>query len=282
MRHLILLLGLIMLLPAVSTAQVRINEVLYSTASDTIEIKNFGGSAANISSWWLCAQGIYNQISTLTVVSGNAADLQPNELLVVTGKNLSNSSSDLGLYNSNSSGFTGASEMEDFVQWGSGGGLRENVAVTKGLWTAGEFVAAVASGHSIEYDGTGNGASAWNEAATPTIGAENSNVTSVEDEPDGIPTGFTLEQNFPNPFNPSTIIRYTIPQAVNVADTRLEIFNVLGQKVRTLVKTQQAAGTYTLQWDGTNDSGNLLATGLYVYQLRAGEFVEMKKMLFLK
>jgi len=87
---------------------------------------------------------------------------------------------------------------------------------------------------------------------------------------------------FPNPFNPSTIINYTIPQSANLINTRLEIFNFLGQKVKTLVDTRQASGTHVVQWNGTNDSGKLLASGLYVYRLQAAEFVDMKKMLFMK
>ncbi|MFQ5677250.1 MAG: FlgD immunoglobulin-like domain containing protein [bacterium] len=285
MRYLVLLLSLIMLLPGFSTAQVRINEVLYNptTGSDQIELKNFGSSAVDVSSWWFCARFIYNQISSLTVESGSL-NIPPGGFLVLSGKALNDTGSDLALYITNV--FSDENNMRDFVEWGSASNGRETEAVRKGIWSAGEFVTGVAQGHSIEYDGMGSGAGAWNDASTPTLGAENSNVTSVEDGPDGIPTGFTLQQNFPNPFNPSTIIRYTIPQTVTVAETRLEIFNVLGQKVRTLVNTRQSAGTYTLQWDGTDDSGTRLATGLYgiahVYQLRAGEFVEMKKMLFLK
>ena len=281
MKNLLLFFVLVLLIPATLFSQVKINEVLYSTSNDTIEIKNFGSTTVNISSWWFCALGSYNQISSMTIVSGDPANLAANGLLVVTGKNLSNTASDLGLYNSNSTGFTSPSDMEDFVQWGSGGLTRENVAVAKGIWTAGEFVATAASGSSIEYDGEGNAASDWAEATTPTLGAENSNVTSVED-PSGIPETFSLEQNFPNPFNPSTVINYTLPQSANLINTRLEIFNQLGQKVRTLVDTRQASGTHAVQWNGTNDSGKLLPSGLYVYRLQAAEFVDMKKMLFMK
>ena len=127
----------------------------------------------------------------------------------------------------------------------------------------------------------GTGAGAWADAATPSLGTENVNATSVEDPAD-IPDIFSLDQNFPNPFNPSTIINYTIPQSANLINTRLEIFNLLGQKVRTLVNTKQSSGTYTVIWNGTNDTEELLATGLYVYRLQAAEFVDMKKMLFMK
>jgi len=247
-----------------------------------IELRNFGGSAVDVSSMWFCTLMSYSQISTLTVVSGSTT-IPPGGFLVLSGRTLSNSA-DLGLYNDisgNTGNFALQSFMEDFVQWGSGGNSRESVAVGKGIWTQGDFVTGVAQGSSIEYDGDGNAASDWAEATTPTLGAENTNFTSVED-PAGIPENFSLEQNFPNPFNPSTVINYTIPQSANLINTRLEIFNLLGQKIKTLVNTQQSSGTYTVQWNGTNDSGELLATGLYVYRLQAAEFVEMKKMLFMK
>ncbi len=285
MKNLLLFLVLVLLIPATLVSQVKINEVVYNplTGGDMIELKNFGGSAVDVSSMWFCTQLSYSQISTLTVELGGSTTIPPGGFVVLSGRTLSNSA-DLGLYNDisgNTGNFGVQSFMEDFVQWGSAGHSRESVAAGKGIWTAGTFVTGVAQGSSIEYDGDGNAASDWAEATTPTLGDENSNVTSVED-PAAIPENFSLEQNFPNPFNPSTVINYTIPQSANLINTRLEIFNLLGQKIKTLVNTQQSSGTYTVQWNGTNDSGELLATGLYVYRLQAAEFVEMKKMLFMK
>ena len=281
MKNSLLFFVLVLLIPATLFSQVKINEVVYnpSTGGDMIELKNFGSSAVDVSSMWFCTQMSYSQISTLS----GSTTIPPGGFLVLSGRTLSNSA-DLGLYNDingNTGNFGVQSFMEDFVQWGSGGHGRESVANGKGIWTAGTFVTGVAQGSSIEYDGDGNAASDWAEATTPTLGAENSNVTSVED-PAGIPENFSLEQNFPNPFNPSTVINYTIPQSANLINTRLEIFNLLGQKVRTLVNTKQPSGTYTVTWNGTSDSGELLATGLYVYRLQAAEFVDMKKMLFMK
>ncbi len=280
MKNLLLFFVLMLLIPATLISQVKINEVLYnpSTGGDMIELKNFGSSAVDVSSWWFCSQISYNQISGMTVVNGTTT-IPPGGLVVLSGRDFVNNA-DLGLYTNNNS-FASSSNMEDFVQWGSAGNGRESVASGKGIWTAGEFVPAAASGSSIEYSGMGNGASTWAETTTPTLGAENSNVTSVEN-PAGIPENFSLEQNFPNPFNPSTVIHYTIPQSANLVITRLEIFNLLGQKVRTLVNSKQPSGTYIVTWNGTNDTGKLLATGLYVYRLQAAEFIDMKKMLFMK
>lgn len=92
------------------------------------------------------------------------------------------------------------------------------------------------------------------------------------------PTLFGAE-NFPNPFNPSTTIRYTLPEA---SDVRLVIYNVLGQQVRVLVNETQAPGVYSVAWDSRNALGRTVSTGLYVYRLEAGSNVIIRKMVFLK
>ena len=93
------------------------------------------------------------------------------------------------------------------------------------------------------------------------------------------PEEFALRNNYPNPFNPSTTIKYQLPDA---GDVRLEIFNVVGQSVRTLVDQQEGAGRYEMQWDATNNNGQSLSSGVYFYRLQAGEFQEVKKMLLMK
>ncbi len=93
------------------------------------------------------------------------------------------------------------------------------------------------------------------------------------------PEVYALRDNYPNPFNPETIIKYQLPEAT---DVRLEIFNVVGQLVSTLVAEPQKAGRYTIQWDSTNDSGQPLSSGIYFYRLQAGEFHKVDKMLLLK
>jgi hypothetical protein len=86
-------------------------------------------------------------------------------------------------------------------------------------------------------------------------------------------------ENYPNPFNPSTTIRYTLPEAANV---RLTIYNVLGQEVRTLVNAAQSRGVHSVQWDGRDASGRQAATGVYIYRLEAGQFVATRNMVFTK
>ncbi len=100
-----------------------------------------------------------------------------------------------------------------------------------------------------------------------------------EEIPEPLPKFFQLHQNFPNPFNPSTEIRYELPAEFHV---RLYVFNILGQKVKTLVDETQTAGRYSAFWDGTNDRGDAAPSGLYFYKIELGRFSEIKKMLLVR
>ena len=91
-----------------------------------------------------------------------------------------------------------------------------------------------------------------------------------------LPTDFTLGQNYPNPFNPSTVIPYQLSAAGHV---RLEVFNILGQRLATLVDGEQAAGTYTAQWDATDAAGRAVGAGVYIYRLSSGEMTESRRMV---
>jgi|GEM_PF-1164882 len=99
------------------------------------------------------------------------------------------------------------------------------------------------------------------------------------EEEEQIVNTFRLEQNYPNPFNPETSIRFQIPKAIK---TTLTIYNVLGQKVKTLVDSKLSAGTYTMRWKGVNDLGNRVGSGVYFYRIEAGDFVKARKMLLVK
>ena len=88
-----------------------------------------------------------------------------------------------------------------------------------------------------------------------------------------------LRQNFPNPFNPETEIRFQLPNASRVG---IKIFNVLGQNIRTLVDARYQAGYHSVRWDGTDRNGKLAASGIYFYQLQAGTFSQLKKMILLR
>ena len=94
-----------------------------------------------------------------------------------------------------------------------------------------------------------------------------------------IPGQFALQQNFPNPFNPSTEIRFDLPEGGHV---ELSVFNMAGQKVRTLSSEIMQPGYLAIIWDGTNNSGYKVATGMYFYAISTAQFNDTKKMLFLK
>jgi hypothetical protein len=96
---------------------------------------------------------------------------------------------------------------------------------------------------------------------------------------DGTPSAYSLLPNYPNPFNPSTAIGYAIPQDDHVA---LTVYNVLGQEIRTLVDARQAAGTYTVMWDGKDAAGHHLNSGVYFYSIKAGDYTETRKMVLMK
>jgi len=104
-------------------------------------------------------------------------------------------------------------------------------------------------------------------------------VVGIGGDETQIPQEFALEQNFPNPFNPTTTIKYQLPKT---ADVTIAIYNLLGQKVRTLVKERKEPGYYQVEWNGLNYHGVRVATGLYIYRIQAADFVLSKKMLMLK
>jgi hypothetical protein len=99
------------------------------------------------------------------------------------------------------------------------------------------------------------------------------------DEKRILPEHFSLSQNYPNPFNPRTSIEYSIPTRANV---ELAVYNLLGQKIKTLIDEAKPAGAYSIDWNGTDESGRTVSAGIYFYQLTAGDYSEARKMVFLK
>ena len=113
-------------------------------------------------------------------------------------------------------------------------------------------------------------------------------MVGIEDERvSALPKEFSLAQNYPNPFNPSTLIHYDIPRDSKV---RLTVYNLLGQRIRTLIDGDKSAGRYSVNWDGRTVSGDVTASGLYFYRIEAHHqkdgknelFTDTKKMLLLR
>jgi len=94
-----------------------------------------------------------------------------------------------------------------------------------------------------------------------------------------VPTDYSLDQNLPNPFNPSTTIKYQLP---NSGDVSMVIYNLLGQQVRQLLKETMDAGFHSVVWDGKNELGKQVASGVYIYRLQSGDFSTAKRMMLLK
>ncbi len=104
--------------------------------------------------------------------------------------------------------------------------------------------------------------------------------TGVEEAgEDEIGGGFSLGQNFPNPFNDGTVLQFDLPKPTRVI---LAIYNLRGEKVKTLLDAVREAGRHTLEWDGTNQAGQSVASGLYVCRMRTAEFSDTKRLLYLK
>lgn len=114
---------------------------------------------------------------------------------------------------------------------------------------------------------------------------QNSGIAWKESDLEGyelaaeLPRAFDLGQNYPNPFNPTTKIEFSLPTGTNVT---LEVFNVLGEKVKTLVDGPMAAGSHSVEWNSTNARGETVASGVYFYRIAAGENVATRKMMLMK
>lgn len=94
-----------------------------------------------------------------------------------------------------------------------------------------------------------------------------------------VPVHYSLSQNYPNPFNPTTEIKFAIPE---LTDVQLNVYNVLGQKVKTLFNAKVTPGEYKVNWDGTNDSGHQVASGVYLYMLKTKKLSKVKKMILIR
>ncbi|NLI16700.1 MAG: T9SS type A sorting domain-containing protein [candidate division Zixibacteria bacterium] len=101
----------------------------------------------------------------------------------------------------------------------------------------------------------------------------------IDDNTPVLPSAIALNQNYPNPFNPETNIEFALPKGGNVS---IEVFNVLGQKVKTLISEYKDAGTYSVRWDGTNNNGMAVPSGVYFYRMVTEGFSQTNKMIMLR
>ena len=101
----------------------------------------------------------------------------------------------------------------------------------------------------------------------------------IDDEFADIPVEFNLYQNYPNPFNPSTLIKYALPKSSTVS---LVIYNLMGQEIRRWDESDAVPGYYEKIWNGTNQAGISVSSGIYIYRITTAEFIQMRKMVLLK
>jgi hypothetical protein len=114
---------------------------------------------------------------------------------------------------------------------------------------------------------------------SPILPTDVSTMTGVEEKDAKLPERFALWQNYPNPFNPTTIIRYDLPRSSHV---QLVIYNLLGKVVRTLVDAKEASGFKQVTWDGANDAGERVTSGIYIYRIEAEGFAATRKPTLLR
>jgi hypothetical protein len=175
-------------------------------------------------------------------------------------------------------------------QWGVSMGKADNTSADGsykigGLCTGDYYVVASTECYTLWYDDQTNPQDA--DPVPVTMPSDHSGIdfdfpfTAVESEDEIAqgPTEFELHQNYPNPFNPETRIEYTLKKAGHVT---VHIYNVLGGKVKTLLDQEQSAGFYQINWDGKNDKGKSVSSGLYLYKLEVNGFSQAKRMLLLK
>jgi len=147
------------------------------------------------------------------------------------------------------------------------------ICIDTGLW---EPSSRLQFGHSYAGGGT------WIpqfESICFKVDTTGTGVKEIQGSEDSRPSEFSLSQNYPNPFNPATNFQFSLSRSVHV---RVEIFNIVGQKVRTLVDEQMKPGVYLVDWDGEDEKGNLVSSGIYFYRIQAGDFSDMKKMVLIK
>lgn len=161
-----------------------------------------------------------------------------------------------------------AEDSGEVYEWREGD--RIELTVTNGAYSA-LFSATVKPGspHNVALDLEQN-------AQTDQNAQEKKPVSLV------LPKAYALSQNFPNPFNPSTTIQFSIPEGGQQVKVRLDVFNLRGQVIATLADRTVDAGEYSIQWDGADAAGRLVSSGVYFYRLTTPDYKATRKMVILK
>lgn len=251
------------------------------TANVDITTLNIGRHTASIS---ITSPQASNSPQSVTIVVDIIDDvdikLTPDQLTFSTLVGTNPASQQVGISNNSPSGIQfnwGAVETTPWLSINPGSGTSPstvdfNIDVTgllPGNYTAKVIIkqiSAIATG--IEDD---------EDTVSVTLNVDFQ--TGVDDLGGTMPTAFSLEQNFPNPFNPTTSIEFNLPKASNVT---LSVYNILGQKVVDLVNSSLSAGNKQIEWDGRDKNGRTVESGVYFYKLTADEYTMTRKMMMLK
>ncbi|MDT8411308.1 MAG: T9SS type A sorting domain-containing protein [Vicingaceae bacterium] len=219
-------------------------------------IRNFGSAPVDITGYMLCSKLNYFSIGSMTVIAGNPSALGPMQTAWVQGGSLDPTGADLGLYvpGTNGTGFGLVSNMLDFVQWKTGGNGRESVAVSKGIWTAGDFVCGDPSYTYVGNGTTEFGMSFWNGV--------NCTTTSIDEV-----NGDEKLSIFPNPAK--DMLNIAIASNVTILSYRL--VNILGEVV---LESNQNYSNEKLSLDISN-----LPKGQYALVVNTASEVITKKVL---
>ncbi|WP_047547696.1 T9SS type A sorting domain-containing protein [Psychroserpens sp. Hel_I_66] len=229
-----------------ANAQYRIVEV--DPSADTVTIKNFGSTTQDIGDYRLCSLFGYRTLSSQTTLVNGSFNLAPNAEFTVSIPNyLNDSAADLGLYLP-TGGFGTAANMLDFTQWGSGGNGRENVAVSKGIWTAGTFI-NVAPPYEFVGGASDIGVTFWDTLL---------NVDNFEEV-----TKFNIS---PNPA--SLNLNLTIPGSVENAV--LKVYDMLGKKIID----RKLSGLQSMSIDVSNWN-----TGVYIVRVSSDDITQTKRFI---
>nr|MBN2276203.1 T9SS type A sorting domain-containing protein [candidate division Zixibacteria bacterium] len=203
---------------------------------------------------------VFDGTGSWTSYNSDGSDIAPGAVLAITVDSAGNIWFGHGVSGSQAisvSKFDGISEWEVFnIRYG----IEDNVSVVD---------AVTDSSGNIWFATDGDGFTRY--IPDP--------VDAPDEETETLPSEYELAQNYPNPFNASTIIRYSLPERSKV---NISIYNTLGQLITVLVDAYQPAGRHTVVWNGTDQNDNEVVSGMYLYSIRAGDFVDARKMILLK